>query len=64
MTYLALGLSTYVNGVAKLHGETSHKMFPKVPIEAITNGVHAATWTSPAFNEVKAFLQGLIGTAP
>src|SRR5881275_3176721 len=23
MTYLALGLSTYVNGVAKLHGETS-----------------------------------------
>src|SRR5712671_3732630 len=28
MTYLALGLSTYVNGVAKLHGETSRKMFP------------------------------------
>ena len=28
MTYLALSLSTYVNGVAKLHGETSRKMFP------------------------------------
>src|SRR5947208_2294002 len=41
MTQLALGLSTYVNGVAKQHGETSRQMFPEVPIEAITNGVHA-----------------------
>src|SRR5260370_33151294 len=47
MTYLALRLSNYVNGVAKLHGEVSRKMFPNVPIEPITNGVHAATWTSP-----------------
>jgi starch phosphorylase len=52
MTYLALSLSTYVNGVAKLHGETSRKMFPEVEIEAITNGVHAATWTSPAFQQM------------
>jgi glycogen phosphorylase len=52
MTYLALSLSTYVNGVAKLHGETSRKMFPQVPIEAITNGVHAGTWVSPAFAEL------------
>jgi glycogen phosphorylase len=54
MTYLALSLSTYVNGVAKLHGETSRKMFPQAPttIESITNGVHAATWTSPAFQEL------------
>jgi glycogen phosphorylase len=52
MTYLALSLSTYVNGVAKLHGETSRRMFPQVPIEAITNGVHAVTWTSPAFKEL------------
>src|SRR5258705_2308543 len=52
MTYLALSLSTYVNGVAKLHGETSRKMFPQVPIEAITNGVHAGTWASPAFQEL------------
>jgi len=50
MTQLALGLSTYVNGVAKVHGETSRQMFPQVPIEAITNGVHAATWTSPHFS--------------
>jgi glycogen phosphorylase len=52
MTYLALSLSTFVNGVAKLHGETSRKMFPHVPIEAITNGVHAGTWASPAFQEL------------
>ncbi len=52
MTYLALSLSTYVNGVAKLHGETSRKMFPEVEIQAITNGVHAATWTSPAFQQM------------
>jgi glycogen phosphorylase len=52
MTYLALSLSRYVNGVAKLHGEVSRKMFPKVSIEAITNGVHAVTWTSPAFKEL------------
>ena len=52
MTYLALSLSKYVNGVAKQHGETSRQMFPGVPIEAITNGVHAGTWTAPAFREI------------
>jgi starch phosphorylase len=52
MTYLALGLSNYVNGVAKLHGAVSRKMFPNVPIEAITNGVHAATWASPSFRDL------------
>jgi starch phosphorylase len=52
MTYLALNLSTYVNGVAKQHGETSRQMFPEVPIEAITNGVHAGTWASPAFQQL------------
>ena len=52
MTYLALSLSNYVNGVAKLHGEVSRRMFPNVPIEAITNGVHAATWASPPFRDL------------
>jgi len=27
-------------------------MFPEVPIEAITNGVHAGTWASPAFQQL------------
>jgi starch phosphorylase len=52
MTQLALSLSTYVNGVAKQHGETSRQMFPEVPIQAITNGVHAGTWTCPAFQQL------------
>ncbi|HEX2666219.1 MAG TPA: alpha-glucan family phosphorylase [Candidatus Acidoferrum sp.] len=52
MTQLALSLSTYVNGVAKQHGETSRQMFPEVPIEAITNGVHAGTWTCAAFQQL------------
>jgi len=52
MTYLALSLSNYVNGVAKLHGEVSRKMFPNVPIEAITNGIHAATWASTSFKDL------------
>ena len=48
MTYLALNLSHYVNGVAKKHAEVSQHMFAQYQIDAITNGVHAATWTAPA----------------
>ncbi|HEX3471527.1 MAG TPA: alpha-glucan family phosphorylase [Silvibacterium sp.] len=49
MTYLALRFSRFVNGVAMQHGKVSREMFPEYSIEAITNGVHAATWTAPAF---------------
>jgi starch phosphorylase len=49
MTYLGLNMSRYVNGVAKKHGEVSRLMFAGYHIDAITNGVHAATWASPAF---------------
>lgn len=52
MTYLALNLSHYVNGVAKRHGETSRLMFAGSHIDAITNGVHAASWTSPALSQL------------
>lgn len=52
MTYLALRFSGYVNGVAMRHGEVSRGMFPSYDISAITNGVHALTWTSPAFSEL------------
>jgi starch phosphorylase len=48
-TYLALSLSHYVNGVAKRHQEVSQLMFAHFRIDAITNGVHAATWATPAF---------------
>ena len=34
------------------HGEVSRGMFPTYEISAITNGVHATTWTSAAFTEL------------
>jgi starch phosphorylase len=52
MTELALFFSHYINGVAMRHGEVSRSMFPSYPINAITNGVHATTWTVPAFAEL------------
>jgi starch phosphorylase len=52
MTYLALRLSRYVNGVAQRHSEISRGMFPQTPINAITNGVHAVTWTSSPFQQL------------
>jgi starch phosphorylase len=47
MTELALTFSRYVNGVALRHGEVTREMFPTYRINAITNGVHAATWAAP-----------------
>ncbi|MBW4574212.1 MAG: alpha-glucan family phosphorylase [Aphanothece sp. CMT-3BRIN-NPC111] len=56
MTVLALRMCRAANGVSKLHGEVSRKMWnilyperpeDKVPIGYITNGVHAPTWTAP-----------------
>ena len=52
MTRLALRFSRYVNGVAMRHGEVSRGMFPDYPIASITNGVHALTWTSPAYRDL------------
>jgi starch phosphorylase len=52
MTHLALRLSRFVNGVAMKHREVSLAMFPGFPIDSITNGVHAATWASPAFQKL------------
>jgi len=52
LTYLALNLSKYVNGVAKKHGEVSRLMFANYPVDSITNGVHAATWATPPFQEL------------
>ena len=49
MTFLALNLSHYVNGVAKRHGEVSRQILHHDAIDSITNGVHVATWTSGPF---------------
>jgi glycogen phosphorylase len=52
MTYIALRFSRFVNGVAMQHGIVSRLMFPEYQIDAITNGVHAGTWTAPSFQKV------------
>jgi starch phosphorylase len=52
MTSLALMFSWYVNGVSHQHEKISQDMFPGYPINSITNGVHAATWTSPPFKKL------------
>jgi len=49
MTYLALYLSHYINGVSRKHGMVSGQMFGTYTIDSITNGVHVATWASPPF---------------
>ena len=52
MTFLPLNLSHYVNGVAKKHGEITRLMFAGYNIDAITNGVHAASWAAKPFAEL------------
>ncbi|MBD3676177.1 MAG: alpha-glucan family phosphorylase [Planctomycetaceae bacterium] len=52
MTFLAMNLSRYINGVAKRHGETSQHLFAHYKIDSITNGVHAATWAAPSFQKL------------
>jgi starch phosphorylase len=72
MTELALRFSGYVNGVSMRHGEVSRNMFPNHHIEAITNGVHATTWTAapmaalfdrtlPKWREDNCFLRYTVG---
>jgi starch phosphorylase len=50
MTHLALHLTRFVNGVAMRHRDVSRGMFPEYPVNSITNGVHAVTWTGPEFS--------------
>ncbi|MBM4463615.1 MAG: alpha-glucan family phosphorylase [Chloroflexi bacterium] len=52
MTRLALNFSRYVNGVSMRHEEISRNMFSGYPIDSVTNGVHALTWTSPPFRRL------------
>jgi starch phosphorylase len=52
MTELALRLSGFVNAVSMRHAEVSRAMFPEYRICAITNGVHATTWTAPPLAEL------------
>lgn len=68
MAVLALRLAGYYNGVSKLHGLVSRKMWKNIwmelpeehlPLTAITNGVHTKTWLS---NEMAGLLIRYLGT--
>lgn len=52
MTYLGLHCSRYINGVSMRHEQVTEHMFPGYPVDSVTNGVHAVTWTSPPFREL------------
>lgn len=67
MTVLAMRLSRGLNGVSQRHGAVSREMFSdlwpgrpagEVPVQAITNGVHLATWMA---NPVMALLDQHLG---
>ncbi|MBE3586118.1 MAG: alpha-glucan family phosphorylase [Thermoanaerobacter sp.] len=61
MTLLALRLSSYCNGVSRLHGQVTRRMFHRfypgipmeeIPISSITNGVHINSWLAPELQEL------------
>jgi starch phosphorylase len=57
MAYLAIRGSGAVNGVSRLHGKVSRRIFgslfpgwpeAEVPVQSVTNGVHTPSWDSAA----------------
>lgn len=67
MTVLALKLATKANGVSKLHGQVSRKMWKQVypgamlnevPIGSITNGIHQRSFLA---NEMRRLFDSYLG---
>ncbi len=67
MAHLAMNMAGYVNGVSKLHGEVSRKMwvegfkgipFNEIPIDYVTNGIHVRSHIS---SEMEALLYRYLG---
>ena len=61
MALLALRTTASANGVSKLHGEVSRKMWQsnwpniptdEIPIGSVTNGIHTLSWTSSEMTEL------------
>jgi glycogen phosphorylase len=61
MAYLAIRGSGAVNGVSRLHGEVSRRLFKslfphwpadEVPVGHVTNGVHIPSWDSAAADDL------------
>jgi starch phosphorylase len=70
MAYLAIRGSGWVNGVSRLHGAVSRRLFQplfprfpesEVPVGHVTNGVHVPTWDGP---EADQLWTGLCGRRP
>jgi len=68
MALMGLRLAQRANGVSRLHGDVSRRMFgalwpgwdaDEVPIGSITNGVHAPTWVDP---QLRRLAQERFGT--
>jgi glycogen phosphorylase len=69
MTVLALKLANTSNGVSKLHGKVSRKMWrnlwpelpeTEIPVTAIVNGIHLGGWMS---QEIHHLLERYLGVA-
>lgn len=71
MTILALRASAYRNGVSQLHGIVSKEMWggvgnglsdvpPADEMDAVTNGIHTATWVGP---DMSALFERTLGAA-
>ncbi len=67
MAHLAMNMAGYVNGVSKLHGSVSKKMwasgfgdipFDEIPIDYVTNGIHTHSHLS---NEMQQLLIRYLG---
>jgi len=61
MALLAGRHANYINGVSKLHGEVTRKMWMnqwpevplnEIPIQSITNGIHTHSWISREMSEL------------
>lgn len=61
MAYLAMRTCGAANGVSRLHGEVSRRIFQplyprwpesEVPVGHVTNGVHVPSWDSPWSDEI------------
>jgi starch phosphorylase len=68
MAHLAMNMAGFVNGVSKLHGEVSRKMwvegfedvpFNEIPIGYVTNGIHIRSHIS---SEMEALLYRYLGS--
>ena len=61
MAYMAMKMTYGRNGVSKLHGEVTRRMFnnlwpqvpeKEVPITHVTNGIHTLTWLSQPYKKL------------